>query len=345
MASDNLSSGKQDSTGNGPPTPIVVILATGGTIAGVGESGAHAAYSSGQLDTSQLLASVPQLAQLARLESEEVASVGSQDMNTSIWLQLARRARHHLARDEVAGVVITHGTDTLEETAYFLEEVLPYGAPVILTGAMRPATGISADGPRNLFDSVTVAVHPEARDRGVLVVVDEAIHSARGVTKTNTTYVSTFRSHDRGLVGSVIGGRALFLRPPLPKMGAELAFDLDAADELPAVHILYAYAGMNPAMISSAIDVGVRGLVLAGVGNGNASREVIAELAQAVRSGIPVVRSTRTGSGLVSRNVEVDDDALGFVTGGDLHPVKARVQLQLCIASGVPLRELQQHFL
>ena len=327
-----------------PPSPTVVILATGGTIAGVGGSGVGTTYASAKLAIGKLLETVPELRQLAHLESEDVSQVGSQDMTGEIWLHLARRIQHHLARPEVQGVVVTHGTDTLEETAYFLDVVLPYGTPVIITGAMRPATGISADGPRNLYDSVTVAIDPRARERGVLVVIDEVIHSALGVTKTNTTYVSTFRSHDRGLVGSVIGGRALFLRPPLPKLGVELPFELDRCRSLPPVHILYAYSDMDPALVASAVEVGMHGIVLAGVGNGNASSAVVHALAAAVRAGIPVVRSTRTGSGLVSRNVEVDDDAYGFVAAGDLHPAKARVLLQLCLASGVPQARLQDHF-
>jgi len=313
------------------PLPTVVLLATGGTIAGAGATRTGPGYQAASLTAEELLDTVPELRALALLEHEELSRVGSQDMTEQLWIELARRTVAHLARPEVVGVVVTHGTDTLEETAFFLDRVVAGEKPVVLTGAMRPATGVSADGPRNLLDSVRVATAEDARGRGALVVVDESIHSARAVSKMNTTYVSTFRSPNFGLEGTVVAGQPVFLRQPPRARAHHFEGALASAEQLPSVHVLFAHVGQDPRLVGAALELGADGLVLAGVGNGNASLAVIDALAGAVRKGIPVVRSTRAGSGFVSRNVEVDDDALGFIASGDLNPQKARILLQLAL--------------
>ena len=321
------------------PLPTVVLLATGGTIAGAGGSRTGPGYRPATLTAEDLLDAVPELASLAVLESEELSRVGSQDMTEALWIDLARRVAAHLERPEVAGVVVTHGTDTLEETAFFLDRVVASEKPVVLTGAMRPATGVSADGPRNLLDSVRVASAEDARGRGALVVIDESIHSGRAVAKMNTTYVSTFRSPNFGLEGSVVAGRPVFLRARPRTRTHHFERVLTSTEQLPPVHVLYAHVGQDPRSVRAALELGAKGLVLAGVGNGNAPLGVIDALARAVREGIPVVRSTRTGSGFVSRNVEIDDDALGFIASRDLSPQKARILLKLALLeTGDPQR-------
>ena len=322
----------------------VAILATGGTIAGAGESPAVTGYSSAVLGVGELVAAVPRVGELAVLEGEEVARVGSQDMTPALWLELARRAQALLARGDLAGLVVTHGTDTLEETAFFLDLCLGGDVPVVVTGAMRPATGLSADGPRNLLDSVRVAIHPGARERGVLVVLDESIHTARGVTKTNTAHVSTFQSPDLGAAGKIVAGRPVFFRRAPPRLTREPCFDVGGLADLPRVDVIYACAGASADLVEAALERGARGLVLAGVGNGNASRPLLAALAAAVRAGVPVVRSSRTASGFVARNVEVDDDAAGFVASADLNPAKARVLLALALGRTREPGELQELF-
>src|SRR3954470_3960447 len=177
-----------------PPLPNVVVLATGGTIAGAAASDVQAGYTSGQVGVEQLLAAVPQAKKLARLRGEQISNIGSQDMNDSVWITLATRVNELVAMPDVAGVVITHGTDTIEETAYFLNLVVKSTKPVVLTAAMRPSTALSADGPLNCFNAVAVAANKGAANRGILVVVNDWIHGASSLTKTSTTAVQTFMS-------------------------------------------------------------------------------------------------------------------------------------------------------
>lgn len=309
--------------------PQLVVLATGGTIAGAGDTPEGHGYRSAALSIQALLDALPQARELASLTGEQIAQVGSQDLAPPHWLELARHARAHLHAG-ADGIVVTHGTDTLEETSFFLDLVLDTQMPVVVTGAMRPATGLSADGPRNLLDSVRVACDPSARGRGVLVVLDESIHTARGVTKTNTSHVSTFQSPDIGAAGAIVGGRTVFFRSSRER-GPRSTPSLEGVLDLPRVDVLHACAGMSPDQVSASLDAGARGLVLAGVGNGNASAPVIDALTEAAAQGVPVVRSTRSGSGFVARDVEIDDTARGFVAAGSLGPAKARVLLMIAL--------------
>src|SRR5471032_416605 len=251
-----------------PVLPRVRVLATGGTIAGAQTKGARG-YRAAAFSVEALIAAVPQLNELARLDVEQVAAIGSQDMDEATWRQLAARATAALADADIAGVVITHGTDTMEETAFFLNLVVRSEKPVVLVGAMRPATAISADGPMNLFNAVAVTAHPEAHGRGVLVVANDEIHFAREVAKTNTTQVGTFRATARGLAGLVNAGRIHFYSAPVRRHTAQSEFSLDGASALPRVDIVYAHAGMGRELIDGAVKAGAHGLVLAGVGDGN----------------------------------------------------------------------------
>jgi len=279
------------------------------------------------------VAGVPRLDKLAQISAEQISSIGSQDMNDKVWFDLAARIKAAIDKSETDGIVITHGTDTLEETAFFLQSILDTEVPVVLVGSMRPSTAVGADGPANLYEAVKVAATAQSRGRGVLVVLNDVIHGARGVQKTHTTSVDTFRSQDAAPVGYVDTASVRFLQPILParKSGLKLA----ETAPLPRVDIIYAHANMDGAPIEDAVKRGAKGLVLAGVGDGNTSKQAIAVLANAAKSGVLVVRSTRVGSGFVNRNVEVDDDTLGFAVGLDLNPQKARILLQLLIANGI----------
>jgi L-asparaginase len=314
-----------------PPVPLlprIRVLATGGTIAGAQTSGSRS-YQAAAFSIEALVGAVPQLATLARLEVEQVAALGSQDMNEAVWLKLATRTAAALADPEVAAVVITHGTDTMEETGYFLNLVVHSAKPVVLVGAMRPATEISADGPMNLYNAVAVAAHPDARGRGVLVVANDEIHFAREVSKTNTTQVGTFRATDRGLAGLVHAGRLHLYAPPVRRHTTASEFSVDATTVLPRVDIVYAYAGMGRELIDAAVHAGAKGLVIAGVGDGNLNAAALSAAAAAARAGVAIVRSSRTGGGVVERNLEVNDDELGFIAADELNPQKARVLLML----------------
>jgi L-asparaginase len=307
----------------------VVILATGGTIAGAGGGGYS--YKAGQFKVEDLISAVPGVEKLANLKGEQVANIGSQDMNDAVWLKLAKRTNELLARDDVDGIVITHGTDTMEETAYFLDMVVKSDKPVVLVGSMRPATAISADGPANLYDAVATAASKDARGRGVLVVMNKQIQNARDVVKMNTTSLQTFESPDRGPSGAVESGKITWFEPTNKKHTVDTEFTVDKLDALPRVDIIYASSNMDEKLIDAAIKDGAKGLVIAGVGDGNMTKPALEAVAKAAKNGVVVVRSTRLPSGIVMRNAEVEDDKLGLVASGELNPGKSRVLLQLAL--------------
>ncbi len=310
--------------------PNIMILATGGTIAGAGTGGAG--YTAGQFKVEDLIKAVPGLEKLANLKGEQVANIGSQDMNDQVWLKLAKRANELLARDDVDGIVVTHGTDTMEETAYFLDLVVKSDKPVVLVGSMRPATAISADGPGNLFDGVAAAVSPGARGRGVLVVMNDTIFSARDVVKMNTTSLNTFAAPDLGPTGQVVEGeKVTWYEPSDKRHTAKSEFSVAGRATLPRVDIIYAHSNMDASLIDAALKSGARGLVIAGVGDGNMPKPALDAITKAAAQGIVVVRSTRLPSGTVVRNAEVKDDELGLVASGQLNPAKSRVLVQLAL--------------
>ncbi len=323
--------------------PRIRVLATGGTIAGAQTTGARG-YQAGKFSIEALVAAVPQLATLARLDIEQVAALGSQDMSEAVWLKLAARTQAALDAPDLTGAVITHGTDTMEETAFFLNLVVRSEKPVVLVGAMRPATAISADGPMNLYNAVAVAAQPAARSRGVLVVANDEIHFAREIAKTDTTQVGTFHSGHRGLAGLVNAGRLHLYAPPVRRHTAQSEFTLAGVAALPRVDIVYAHAGMGRELIDAAVRAGARGLVIAGVGDGNLGAVALAAAAEAAKAGVAVVRSSRTGGGVVERNIEVDDDRFGFVAADELNPQKARVLLMLGLTRTREAGALQEMF-
>jgi L-asparaginase len=324
--------------------PSVVVLATGGTIAGAAATDVQAAYTSGQVGVQQLLAAVPQATKLAALRGEQISNIGSQDMNDEVWLKLARRVNELTAAQDVDGVVITHGTDTIEETAYFLNLVVKSKKPVVLTAAMRPATALSADGPLNFYNAVAVAARKESAGRGVLVVVNDWIHGASSLTKTSTTAVQTFLSPLSGLIGTVAYGNVDFFRGPVGRHTVDAEFSVDGVTALPRVDIVMAHENMDGTLIDAAVAAGARGVVVAGVGNGNLTAAALRTLAGHARRGIACVRASRVTTGRVGRNVEVDDDKSGLVASMDLNPQKARVLLRLALLKPRSTADLQRLF-
>jgi L-asparaginase len=328
----------------GGPLPNVVVLATGGTIAGAAASDVQAGYTSGQVGVEQLLAAVPQAKKLANLRGEQISNIGSQDMNDEVWLKLARRVNELVAMPDVAGVVITHGTDTIEETAYFLNLVVKSKKPVVLTAAMRPSTALSADGPLNFYNAVAVAANKDAAGRGVLVVVNDWIHGAASLTKTSTTAVQTFLSPVRGLIGTIAYGDAEFYHGAVGRHTFDSEFSLDKVTALPRVDIIMAYENMDGALIDAAVAAGAKGIVIAGVGNGNMTEPAVKALAAQAKKGIVCVRASRVATGMVGRNVELDDDKLGFVASLGSNPQKARVLLRLALTKTTDLKQIQKYF-
>ena len=324
--------------------PRVVIVATGGTIAGAAESTTAAGYKSGAVAVDVLIAAVPQMKSFADVSGVQVASVGSQDMNDEIWLKLAGEVNRLLAQQDVDGVAITHGTDTMEETAYFLNLVVKSDKPVVLTGSMRPSTSLSADGPLNIYNAVGVASDPRAKGRGVLVVANDDIHGARAITKRHTTDVQTFTSPEAGLIGVCLFDNRDFVRSPARAHTTATPFKVAAGQTLPRVDIIYAHAGMSPDLIDAAVSNGAKGLVIAGVGDGNMTTPALDAMGRAIKKGVVVVRSTRVGEGVVRRNIEVSDDKLGTVASMELVPSKARVLLKLALTQTTDVKKIQEYF-
>ena len=311
--------------------PSVVVLATGGTIAGAAASDVQAGYTSGQVGVDQLLAAVPQAKKLATLRGEQIANIGSQDMNDEVWLKLARRVNELVAMPDVDGIVITHGTDTIEETAYFLNLVVKSRKPVVLTAAMRPSTALSADGPLNLL---------QRRRGGGEQRRGRSRRAGRGQRLDPRRLLAHQDQHHggadvpvaaAGLVGTVAYGEAEFYRGPVGKNTVDSEFSLDGVTALPRVDIVMAHENMDGAIIDAAVAAGAKGVVIAGVGNGNMTKAGLDALAAQAKKGVVCVRSTRVATGRVGRNVEVDDDKLGLIASDDLNPQKARVLLRLAL--------------
>jgi L-asparaginase len=324
--------------------PNVVILATGGTIAGSAATGTQAGYTSGQVTIDAMLKAVPDATKLASIKGEQISNVGSQDMSMEIMIKLAKRINELLASPETDGVVITHGTDTMEETAYFLNLVVKSDKPVVLVGSMRPSTAISADGPLNLYNAIAVAADPQAKGHGVMLVMNDWIHSAQSLVKVSTTAVQTFMSPLRGLIGTVAYGVAEYYRIPHNKFGAQSEFSVDGVTSLPRVDIIYGYTDMPADLIDASVERGAKGIVIAGVGNGNMPKAALEACARASQKGVVVVRSSRVATGNVGRNVEVDDDKLGLVASYDLNPQKSRILLSVALLKPRKLDEIQNLF-
>lgn len=301
---------------------LVVILGTGGTIAGrAQQAGDNVGYTAAQLGVDQLLAAVPALAAHA-IETEQVAQLDSKDMDYATWQLLARRAAHHLSRPEVAGLVITHGTDTLEETAFFLQQVLGPAKPVVMTAAMRPATALLVDGPQNLLDAVRLA--GEAGARGVLTLVAGAVHSAEQIRKVHSYRVDAFASAESGPLAVMEEGvLRRFGAWPDAGLGCGLARIAKPVAQWPRVQIVLNHVGADGTVVRALLTTGVEGLVVAGTGNGTLSCALELALRDAEAAGVRVVRSSRCDAGPVTPL------AGALPSAGALSPVKARIQLLL----------------
>ena len=310
----------------------IVILGTGGTIAGKAASaGDNIGYTAAQVGVAELVTAIAALAASSDLLVEQVAQIDSKDMTFAVWVHLAERIHHFLARDDVAGVVITHGTDTLEETAYFLQAVLDPVKPVVLTCAMRPATSLAPDGPQNVMDALAVARHTGAR--GVVAVCAGVVHSALDVQKVHPYQLDAFSSGDSGPVAYVEEGALRILRNwPLGQQTRALpAIELIATlaqavsgKTWPSVEVVMSYAGANGAVVEALCMAGVHGLVVAATGNGTLHHDLEVALLKAQSQGVSVIRATRCVNGRV---LPKPGEALADSNG--LSPVKARIELML----------------
>ncbi len=325
--------------------PTIYILATGGTIAGSGSGALDTSYTSGTVTVDKLIAAVPEINKIATIKGEQISNIGSQEMNNEVWFKLANRVNELLTSGKADGVVITHGTDTMEETAYFLNLVVKSDKPIVMVGAMRNSGSLSADGPLNIYNAVNVAMCKKAVGKGVMVVMNDEIHAAREVTKTNTTAVDTFKSPNSGKIGTVFYGNVKFYMNPVRKHTVNSAFDITKIKELPRVDIIYSHSNDNPDFVNLAVKNGAKGIVNAGMGNGNPFPSALEALGEAVKSGVVVVRDSRVGSGETTLNGEVDDGKYGFLASDNLNAQKARVLLMLALTQTTDKAKIQELFL
>lgn len=322
--------------------PNVAVYATGGTIAGQSKAADQTNYSAAKVGVNALVQAVPELANIANVSSEQVAQIGSQDMSDEVWLTLAKKINAECGKKD--GFVITHGTDTMEETAYFLQLTAKCDKPIVLVGAMRPSNALSADGPANLYNAVAVAGDPTARGKGVMVVMNDRVLGARDVTKTNTTGVETFQSPNAGQLATIHNGKVLWDAAPVKAHTTATPFNVDKLEKLPKVGIVYQHAGVEGIQAQALVDAKYDGIVTAGVGNGNLHKSTFPIIEKAAKDGIAVVRSSRVPTGSTTKDAEVDDAKYGFVSSGSLNPQKARVLLMLSLTQTKDPKEIQKNF-
>jgi glutamin-(asparagin-)ase len=319
----------------------IVIIGTGGTIAGAGASSVNtAAYQSAVVPVDKIIASVPEVQKIANVRGEQIFQIGSESFNDERLLKLGKRVSALLKQDDVDGIVITHGTDTIEETAYFLNLTLKSNKPVVVVGSMRPGTALGADGALNLYDAVLVAASKDAVGKGTLVVMNDEILSGRDVTKTNSFKVETFRS-PYGPLGYVVEGKLLFYRLPARLHTTATEFDIDQINSLPRVDIAYNYGNVSRAAYDAFAAAGAKAIIHDGTGNGSVSEFIVPVLKEMRAKGIQIVRATRTGSGVVIRNGEQPDDKYDFVVVDDQNPQKARILTALALTKTNDSKELQ----
>lgn len=324
--------------------PNIHILATGGTIAGTGSSATSTNYTAGQVAIGTLLDAVPGIKDIANITGEQIVKIGSQDMNDQVWLTLAKKINELLRRADIDGIVITHGTDTMEETAYFLNLTVKSDKPVVLTGAMRPSTAMSADGPLNLYNAVVTAGAKESKDKGVVVAMNGLILGAESVLKMNTVDVQTFQSPNSGALGYIFNGKVFYNLSPLKKHTTASVFDVTSLNSLPKVGIVYSYSNIEADMVTPMLSNGYKGIIHAGVGNGNIHKNIFPVLTDARKKGILVVRSSRVPTGPTTLDAEVDDASYQFVASQELNPQKSRVLLMLALTKTNDWKQIQQYF-
>ncbi len=322
--------------------PAIVILGTGGTIAAAAASAANTTDYALAHGVEAVIQAVPQVHAIAAISGEQVVNVSSQEINNSVLLTLAKRVNVVLQSDSVNGVVITHGTDTMEETAYFLNLVVKSTKPVVLVGAMRPSTALSADGPLNLLDAVAVAASSKSHGMGVLMVLNGRVGSARHMVKTHTVGTDAFTGQEYGVIGSVIDGKVDFHAAPLRAHTVHCDFDVSLLAALPEVDIIYGFQGAGSTLFEAAISAGAKGIVFAATGNGTLSEAAKKGALMAHEKGVAFVRSTRVASGTVS--VKSNDIEFNTVASNSLNPQKARVLLGLALTLTNDRTRLQDYF-
>jgi glutamin-(asparagin-)ase len=322
----------------------VVVLATGGTIAGAGASAANSAtYTAAKVPVDKLLAGLPELSQIANVRGEQVFQIASESFTNAHLLQLGKHVATLARQPDVDGIVVTHGTDTLEETAYFLNLTVRTDKPIVVVGSMRPGTALSADGALNLYDAIAVAGSKDARGKGVLVTMNDEIQSGRDVSKAINIKTEAFKS-PWGPLGMIVEGKNYWFRAPVKRHTLQSEFDIERITELPQVEIAYGYGNVPAALVESA-GKGAKALIHAGTGNGSVANRVVPALQKLRAEGVQIIRSSRVNTGgFVLRNAEQPDDKYDWVVAHDLNPQKARILAMVALTQPRTAQELQRIF-
>ena len=324
--------------------PNVVILATGGTIAGAGASALNSAtYAAAKVPVDKLLAGLPELANVANVRGEQVSQIASESFNNETLMKLGKRVSALVKQADVDGIVVTHGTDTLEETAYFLNLVIRTSKPIVVVGSMRPGTALSADGALNLFNAVSVAASKDTSGKGVLVTMNDEIQSGRDVSKTINIKTEAFKSQ-WGPLGMVVEGNNYWFRAPVKRHTAQSEFNIDEFDALAAVDIVYGYGNVPRTAVDVVGKSGIKALIHGGTGNGSVADRIVPALQEVRAKGVQVIRSSRVPEGFVLRNAEQPDDKYDWVVAHDLNPQKARILAAVALTKTTDSKELQRIF-
>lgn len=323
----------------------VIVIGTGGTIAGAASSSVSSTYQAAALNIDTLVARIPELSRFEQIKSVNLFNIDSSDISISHWLTIAKEANNYLKLPSTKGIVITHGTDTLEETAFFLNLVIKSHKPVVLVGSMRPSTALSSDGPINLFNAISVAHSEKAIGQGVLVVMNDTIFDARDVTKSHTIKTDSFRSPNTGPIGTVHCGEVEFTHKVMRKNTLDTPFDISTLETLPTVEVVYECAASSGDVLKAVIQKNPQGIVIAGTGDGNIPEKDKALMRYARQKGIQIIRSSRTGSGAVTYDsVDKLDTEIGLIAGDNLTPQKARILLMLSLTQTQNEKEIRSHF-
>jgi glutamin-(asparagin-)ase len=326
--------------------PGVVILATGGTIAGAGADASNSAtYQAAKVPVDKLIAGLPQLSNVADVRGEQVFQIASESFRNDNLVTLGKRVSALVKQDDVDGIVITHGTDTAEETAYFLNLVIKTEKPIVVVASMRPGTAMSADGTLNLYDAIAVAGSKDARGRGTFIVMNDEINSGRDASKMVNVRPDAFRS-PWGPLGMVVEGKNYWFRKLDKRHTVNSEFDIDKIDVLPLVEIAYASGNVNDTAYRAFANAGAKAIVHAGTGNGSVAATLVPVLQELRGKGLHIIRSSHVNAGgFVIRNAEQPDDKHDWIVAHDLNPQKARILASVALTVTSDTKELQRIFM
>ncbi|MCP4049348.1 MAG: type II asparaginase [bacterium] len=301
-------------------------------------------YQTASFSVEKLIAAAPGIKNIANIKSDQSLQISSQAMTNEIWLKLAKRVNELINKPDVHGIVIIHNTDTMEETAYFLSLIINSKKPVVLVGTAKPETSVLSDGLVNLYQAIVLAASSKSKGKGTFLLLNDEIHSAREGTKTNTSGIDTLLSVNSGPLGYIVDENVYFYQKSTKKHTYNSEFNISNISSLPKVDIIYGYANCGREAVDAFVKNGAKGIILAGTGNGNPHPDAMQGLIDAEKKGVIIVRSSRCGSGIVTKEAEVDDQKHRFISANSLNPQKARVLLITSLTKTGKWKEIQSFF-